>query len=328
MKDHGLLSEMMAKPGMAESLGHLIPDNANENYEHCICPDGYAGTLCEHQAEICPHGKHICFHGSKCVKDEDEDWGYSCSCNDGKNFSYDDDGVYGGGGMQNLGIIDDDGLGDDEVDEVDENLFSDYYQGGGSDGKKNIDDDEDRRSLTVKVFEGQEDLGGTHCQFKATSKCDNGQSCFNGGACYQNRCICHDGFTGPFCEYTNYAVLGAPKKDTRTMRNSSKERHHSTIVLFSSSLAFLGVAFVLLVVAFTRIRAETRNNEEVAQRQIMEALSPSRTEKDAASMYLPFATMAKNIPSIGAKDLKTNDSGSTHSDGISPAEEKTVAELI
>jgi len=320
----------MAKPGMAESLGHLIPNNANENHEHCVCPEGYAGTLCEHKAEVCPKGERICFHGSKCVKDGDA---YFCSCNSGNNFTYEDDRIFSDDGMQESGTIDDDGLGDDEVDE---NLFSNYYQGGGSDGKHNIDDDEDRRSLLTAVsggFEDQADLGGTHCQFKATSKCENGHSCFNGGVCYQDKCICHDGFKGPFCVITSSKRNDNRKKqqDARNFGNR-KKRQHVSVIIFSFSLAFLGVAFVLLVVAYTRIRIETSHDNEAAKQQMMEALttrtlpSASATAKqDVNATYLPFPT------NENSKKMKMANSNKTHtyiSEAEAEAEAETVAELI
>jgi len=313
MKDHGVLSEMTSKPGMAENLGSLIPENANENYEHCICPEGYAGTSCEHVAEVCPGGEHICFHGSKCIKNVmNED--YSCSCNEGRNF-YDESST------NNLGSNDDDGLGDDEVDE---NWFNNYYQGG-TDGKQNIDDDEDRRSLQGGI-EGQVDLGGTHCQFKATSRCGNGHSCFNGGVCSQNRCICHDGFKGTFCALVS---SNENHKNAWTGQSTLKNKHQSTVVLFTFSLAFLGVASVLLVVAYTRVQVESHNNEKVAQRHMMETFTAatisSRTEQDVTATFLPFPT---NSPVTGARNSETNGNDSTHSGDMSPAEDKTVAELI
>jgi len=331
-KDHGVLSDMIqANP--QSSLSLLIPDNNNDNYEHCVCPEGYAGTHCEHQAEVCPHGKKICFHGSKCIKNEEEDYGYSCSCNEGR-INYDDDRVYGDGGMHVGGAdaLDDDGLGDDEVDE---NLFSNYYQGAGAENGKpgNIDDDEDRRSLQ-QGFEGQVDLGGNHCQFKATSRCAKGQSCFNGGDCYQDRCLCRNGFKGPFCEYTKNDVLVSkrPKYNNNYnqqpgARSSPKRRHHSTIVLFSFSLAFLGIAFVLLVVAYTRIRVESGTDNDNNQRQMMEALTmrtkaPNRTPEDVAATYLPFPS------SSGGGGGNLDHSHNTDSGSMSPEEEKTVAELI
>jgi len=289
-KDHGLFSEMVKSPELAESIGQLIPKNSNENNEHCVCPEGYAGIHCELEAEICPHERKICFHGSKCIRDEDEDWGYSCSCSDAKSQIYstaDDDGLKG-------------------------NLFGNYYHGG-SDGEI-IDDDEDRRSLA--------DLAGDHCQYKATSRCSKGHSCFNDGVCYQDGCICHGDFKGPFCEYAK--IVASSGKGRSQKRPSLTSRHQNTIVLFTFSLAFLGIAFVLLVVAFTRMSGESsKEMEGLTARRSSSMISRGH---DVGATYLPYPT--SNAP-VGRNSIDSTDSNSTQSgDGMSPTEEKTVAELI
>jgi hypothetical protein len=52
----------------------------DENFEHCVCPDGFLGLRCETPVETCPGGEHICLHFSKCVPDG-QDW--ECDCPNG-----------------------------------------------------------------------------------------------------------------------------------------------------------------------------------------------------------------------------------------------------
>jgi len=317
-KDHGLLHTM----DNPDSLSHLVAPTSSDN-EHCVCPEGYAGTNCEHQAVVCPHKKKICFHGSTCVRDEDEDWGYSCSCNNNKqnsvgNYNYNN----------NYETVDDDGLGDDEVD-----VFENYYQGPGNpNGKNPIDDDEDRRSLqqgagqSGSPFEGQVNLGGDYCQYKATSKCSTGQTCFNKGDCYEDRCLCQDGFKGPFCEYTKNDVLVSKNnhKNNKSQHAHKRSKHHNTIIFFSFSLAFLGISLVLLVVAYTRVKIENTTGGSDMTAALTTNIKSNRTEQDVAATYLPFPSNNNSTMLMNNIDS----SGSTHSGSMNPEEEKTVMELI
>lgn len=52
----------------------------DENFEHCVCPEGFVGLTCEHRVESCPGGQHACFHGARCV---DDGSGASCDCQPG-----------------------------------------------------------------------------------------------------------------------------------------------------------------------------------------------------------------------------------------------------
>lgn len=49
----------------------------DENFEHCVCPDGFVGLRCETNIETCGSNGHICLHGSKCILDGDE---HVCEC--------------------------------------------------------------------------------------------------------------------------------------------------------------------------------------------------------------------------------------------------------
>jgi len=251
-KDHGLLSEMMAKPVAAASLKHLFPDNANEYYEHCVCPEGYAGTLCEHKAEVCGQREHllVCFHGSQCVKDGDED---SCSCNARTNVKISDN------------MIDDDGLGDDEVD------GRVFHQG--QDGKEVIDDDEDRRSLAS--IGGKNALGGKYCQYKATSRCGNTHSCFNNGICRSdNMCTCVNGFKGRYCEYPKETIVIAGKKTNKG----------SLIFLFCALIFWaLSVIFLLSAMGSEDDSKEYEIHDEELKKQMMQKLAAGEPSSQNAN---------------------------------------------
>mmetsp|Transcript_30558 Transcript_30558/g.46603 ORF Transcript_30558/g.46603 Transcript_30558/m.46603 type:complete len:668 (-) Transcript_30558:86-2089(-) len=67
------------------AISHLsyveeLSESYNDDFEHCVCQDGYVGLQCEHEIEICPSGTHVCMYGSKCVKfGVDEEDGCDCS---------------------------------------------------------------------------------------------------------------------------------------------------------------------------------------------------------------------------------------------------------
>lgn len=59
-----------------ENVSHLN-ETHNEDFEHCVCPEGYTGLTCDHKVEICGENEHVCFHGSKCVSN---DGVHACDC--------------------------------------------------------------------------------------------------------------------------------------------------------------------------------------------------------------------------------------------------------
>jgi hypothetical protein len=61
--------------------GGLVPDDAppHVDLQHCICPKGWFGVLCDKKVELCNDGQHVCLNGAKCVfDDDDERWGCNC----------------------------------------------------------------------------------------------------------------------------------------------------------------------------------------------------------------------------------------------------------
>jgi hypothetical protein len=65
-----------AKEDMASTLlanaggtgGSSSPSVFSEDFDHCACPDGYAGLVCEHRYDVCGNREHFCLHGSKCTQ--------------------------------------------------------------------------------------------------------------------------------------------------------------------------------------------------------------------------------------------------------------------
>jgi hypothetical protein len=49
----------------------------NQDFEHCVCPDGFVGHTCDIEIDKCQGDKHICLYGAKCVEDGD---GHKCDC--------------------------------------------------------------------------------------------------------------------------------------------------------------------------------------------------------------------------------------------------------
>jgi len=69
VKNLGIISHLSEVDGLSSTF--------NNDFEHCVCLDGFVGLQCEHKIEICPEGEHVCMHGSKCVKEEEKD---NCDC--------------------------------------------------------------------------------------------------------------------------------------------------------------------------------------------------------------------------------------------------------
>jgi len=50
---------------------HLNEEAGTQNFQHCVCPDAFAGTHCEHAVEACDaDGQFLCMHGGACVDNE------------------------------------------------------------------------------------------------------------------------------------------------------------------------------------------------------------------------------------------------------------------
>ena len=39
----------------------------SKDFQHCVCPNNFAGTFCEHPLDSCGEKQHLCVHGGKCV---------------------------------------------------------------------------------------------------------------------------------------------------------------------------------------------------------------------------------------------------------------------
>jgi hypothetical protein len=73
VKDHGALKFHM------NQIGHIVNETVNENFEHCLCPTGFAGVNCEHVMETCEDSAHFCFNGGTCVTAPSGELGCDCS---------------------------------------------------------------------------------------------------------------------------------------------------------------------------------------------------------------------------------------------------------
>ena len=66
-----------------DSVGgdNLLPENAfNDDFERCVCPQGYTGRRCEHSYQECGNGEHICLDGAVCVPPKDVNHLWTCKC--------------------------------------------------------------------------------------------------------------------------------------------------------------------------------------------------------------------------------------------------------
>lgn len=59
-------------------------DQYNDDFEHCVCPSGYAGLQCEFKVDVCPGGNHVCLNGGSCTAqmgtENTDTMGFGCDC--------------------------------------------------------------------------------------------------------------------------------------------------------------------------------------------------------------------------------------------------------
>lgn len=52
----------------AGDTAHLNEEVGTSNdFQHCVCPNNFSGTFCEHALDSCGEKQHLCVHGGKCV---------------------------------------------------------------------------------------------------------------------------------------------------------------------------------------------------------------------------------------------------------------------
>jgi hypothetical protein len=64
----------------------------NQDFEHCVCPEGFTGLSCEYKYEECGNGDHYCLHGSRCVPNDKNVDGWSCDCQSATSSSSSSEG--------------------------------------------------------------------------------------------------------------------------------------------------------------------------------------------------------------------------------------------
>lgn len=53
----------------------------SNDFEHCVCPKGFAGLQCEHMVDVCPGGEQICMNGAHCIPvDDNGALEFACDC--------------------------------------------------------------------------------------------------------------------------------------------------------------------------------------------------------------------------------------------------------
>jgi hypothetical protein len=62
----------------------ILFDEVQVDFQHCYCPYGYSGVICEYEYALCGDGEHICFHGSSCLAVDD---GWECDCSEASMFA-------------------------------------------------------------------------------------------------------------------------------------------------------------------------------------------------------------------------------------------------
>ena len=55
-----------------------VNDTSHDNFQHCVCPDGYYGVYCEEQVQVCGDSEHLCLNGGKCIRNDQDET--ACDC--------------------------------------------------------------------------------------------------------------------------------------------------------------------------------------------------------------------------------------------------------
>lgn len=70
-----------------ESNRHLLQGEAfNDEFEHCVCPAGFAGLQCEFKVDVCPGEEHVCLNGGECnlISAGGNEVDFQCDCSSAK----------------------------------------------------------------------------------------------------------------------------------------------------------------------------------------------------------------------------------------------------
>ena len=82
--NNGTCSEGFKGDGILDDIDDIdhLMNGTSDIYEHCTCPTGFAGDLCEHVVQVCADNQHVCFHGGECVDYGDDS---TCDCEASQN---------------------------------------------------------------------------------------------------------------------------------------------------------------------------------------------------------------------------------------------------
>ncbi|GAX19995.1 hypothetical protein FisN_1Lh531 [Fistulifera solaris] len=91
-KNHGVCRKgakdvsMLDRFGLNKDGHRHLAEKYNEDFEHCVCPAGYAGLVCEYKVDVCPGGEHACLNGGECNLStlDGGDITFKCDCSSAK----------------------------------------------------------------------------------------------------------------------------------------------------------------------------------------------------------------------------------------------------
>jgi len=139
------------------------------------------------------------------------------------------------------------------------------------------------------------ELGGNNCQYEATSTCESGISCFNNGTCNGDKCLCIDGYSGPYCTLSSSSMrISEENSGTRggtTPSNPIDTKDVNSMLVIGGVIIVLTTFWLMTSVAM-RVYERKRNENNVVDERSVPLSNPKRRPPNISFSQTP------SLPSV------------------------------